>query len=285
MARCTPRYRALLEAPDASLGELLGRDPSAVAEQVELADADEVFFDLDPARSRLPTAHRLTLRREGDDLWAALDPRIVGGVHPSHFERIVQESPDIIAMIDRDFRHAFVNRAVETASGMTVDDFMGRSHDELGLPPEMVERFQTVYREVFATGKEGRKVFEFPSPDGTLHFYESRVVPLIEPDGSVEVLLSYARDVTEERSRHELETKLLETHRLESLGLLAGGIAHDFNNLLTSILGTATVARRKRDDPNVVEESLAQIEQSCMHAAELCRQLLCHADILLDTIH
>ncbi len=277
MARCTPRYRVLLETPDAGLAELTRLSGSALTALVERAAADEVFVDLEPRQSTRASTHRIVLRADGDDVWASLAPRAGDGVHPAHFERIVQESPDIIAMIDRDFRHAFVNRAVENASGMTVDDFMGRSHDELGLPAEMVERFQSVYRDVFATGEEGRKVFEFPSPDGTLHYYESRVVPLLEPDGSVKVLLSYARDITEEHTRHALETKLLETQRLESLGLLAGGIAHDFNNLLASIMGTAAVARRRRSDPRAIDESLEQIEQSCLHAAELCRQMLAYA--------
>ena len=43
--------------------------------------------------------------------------------------------------------------------------------------------------------------------------------------------------------RMELERRVLEHQKLESLGLLAGGIAHDFNNLLTVILAGSDLAR------------------------------------------
>src|SRR6188768_1308711 len=70
---------------------------------------------------------------------------------------------------------------------------------------------------------------------------------------------------------------MLETQKLESLGVLAGGIAHDFNNLLTVILGNASISRL---EPGIsAEEStrLATIVTAAQRAADLCRQLLAYA--------
>ena len=51
------------------------------------------------------------------------------------------------------------------------------------------------------------------------------------------------------REKGELERKVNQVQRLESLGMLAGGIAHDFNNLLTVILSGLSLAERASSEP------------------------------------
>jgi PAS domain S-box-containing protein len=77
--------------------------------------------------------------------------------------------------------------------------------------------------------------------------------------------------------RERMETRLQETQKLESLGVLAGGIAHDFNNLLTSILGNASLARLDLPPQSPAEQPLEQIERTSLRAADLCKQMLAYA--------
>jgi len=101
--------------------------------------------------------------------------------------------------------------------------------------------------------------------------------------------------INEEEDRRQLQLKMLEAQKLESLGVLAGGIAHDFNNLLTVIIGNASLAR---EAPALAAESLTQIETASQRAADLCRQMLTYAgksrismedcdinDIVANTVH
>jgi PAS domain S-box-containing protein len=80
-----------------------------------------------------------------------------------------------------------------------------------------------------------------------------------------------------EAERIKLERKLLETQKLESLGVLAGGIAHDFNNLLTGILGNASLASLELPEGSPIHDYLGQINQSSLRAADLCKQMLAYS--------
>ena len=71
-----------------------------------------------------------------------------------------------------------------------------------------------------------------------------------------------------------IERKLIDTHHLESLGLLTSGIAHDFNNLLTGVLGNASLARHEISSATEARSCLDQIETLALRAADLCQQLL-----------
>ena len=77
----------------------------------------------------------------------------------------------------------------------------------------------------------------------------------------------------EQDERRRLELKMLDTQRLESLGVLAGGVAHDFNNILVAIRCNAELLRDQvgsSDARHLVED----IETASSRAGDLCRRLL-----------
>ncbi|MBI3887423.1 MAG: response regulator [Opitutae bacterium] len=80
-----------------------------------------------------------------------------------------------------------------------------------------------------------------------------------------------------EFSAEQLQKKLQETQKLESLGVLAGGIAHDFNNLLTGVLGHASLAKLDLPPGAAAVQNIDQIEVAARRAADLCRQMLAYS--------
>ena len=79
------------------------------------------------------------------------------------------------------------------------------------------------------------------------------------------------RDVTEKK---DLEEQLLQSQKMEAIGLLAGGIAHDFNNLLMVIQGNVELSLMNLDPSHPICESLLKIEEGAQKASNLTHQLL-----------
>ena len=79
------------------------------------------------------------------------------------------------------------------------------------------------------------------------------------------------RDLTE---RVKFEREILETQKLESLGLLAGGVAHDFNNLLSGIIVNAELVDG-RDAGNRPFANSSPCDHTCLRAG-------CENDAAID---
>jgi two-component system sensor histidine kinase TtrS len=72
----------------------------------------------------------------------------------------------------------------------------------------------------------------------------------------------------------KLQEQLLQTQKMEAVGILAGGVAHDFNNILSAIVGYASLLRNKLrpDDPLLYNAS--QILAAADRASGLTKGLL-----------
>lgn len=77
--------------------------------------------------------------------------------------------------------------------------------------------------------------------------------------------------------RREIEERMRQGQKLESLGVLAGGIAHDFNNLLVGVLGNAELIRRKLPKDSPLHENLDEIESAAQRATSLSQKMLAYS--------
>ena len=98
-----------------------------------------------------------------------------------------------------------------------------------------------------------------------------RMFPVLERNGKLVNVVAMMEDVTD---RRRLEEQLIQSQKMESIGLLAGGIAHDFNNILGGILGYASFVKAQVPKGDKIYSHLETIERSALRAAELTSQLL-----------
>ena len=90
--------------------------------------------------------------------------------------------------------------------------------------------------------------------------------------------ISNIRDISEriksEKESKNLEAKLHQAQKMESIGILAGGIAHDFNNILTSISGFAQIGLGDADKGSDLEDDIQEILTAGLRAKDLVKQIL-----------
>jgi PAS domain S-box-containing protein len=175
-----------------------------------------------------------------------------------------------------------VNEAFARACGHDKARILGKTDRDI-WPSEHAERYMADDRRVIAT-REKVLVEEPIVEDGTLKWFETFKTPINDSRGTVIGTVGLARDITEskrhEEQRRQLERRMQQTQKLESLGVLAGGIAHDFNNLLVGVLANAELgltAARQTHASRVVFDRLNDVRKAALHAAELTNQMLAYA--------
>ena len=185
--------------------------------------------------------------------------------------------PAVVWIKDSEMRYLYVNAAYEKSFDLPHGSCIGKTAVDI-WPADIAARFDEANQQVLKL-KDDLRVIETTKSGGDIrHWMVTKF--LIQPETN-KLLGGIAFDITEakkaEKERQDLDRKLFETQKLESLGVLAGGVAHDFNNLLAIILGNINIARWHSDRGIAIEPQLQTIETIAMQAAAICRQLLTYA--------
>jgi signal transduction histidine kinase len=122
---------------------------------------------------------------------------------------------------------------------------------------------------IFGLGTFGDEGCRMPEP-GQLAYLVGMGGQLSVAAGRIRFTESKSRA---EREKRELEHRMMQIQKLESLGLLAGGIAHDFNNLLTVIMSGVSLAMEQTNDP-AMQDELQTVRDAAGRAGQLTKQLL-----------
>lgn len=112
--------------------------------------------------------------------------------------------------------------------------------------------------------------------EGCRDLTEGEVTYLVGMASQISVAASRIRYLDSQararKERSDLERRLQQVQKLESLGMLAGGIAHDFNNLLTVILASASLAEQHAGPE--WRGDIAAAMAAARRASDLTKQLL-----------
>ncbi len=120
-----------------------------------------------------------------------------------HFRALAENSPDVIMHFDRNHRHIYVNSEMEAQSGISKEQFLNRSHSEMGVfPEELVTLWEEALDSVFKNGKPRTIVFELEMANKRTTF-EWRLFPETGTSEAIDSVIGVARDITDTRASQD----------------------------------------------------------------------------------
>jgi two-component system cell cycle sensor histidine kinase/response regulator CckA len=140
-------------------------------------------------------SHQETSLDEGDEIFRAL----------------AENSYDAIMRFDREFRHLYVNPIAAKQTGIAREEFIGKTHEELGFPEDLVLVWEEAIQTVFDTGKPNRIEFLLPSNI----WIDWLIVPEYDDHGNVKTVMTSARDIS--KFKHATAALMESEERYRSL--------------------------------------------------------------------
>lgn len=184
------------------------------------------------------------------------------------FAHAFQLSADGINILNMNGGYTYCNKASVALYGYNTNEMHALHYYDINQDPALKEL--NLLTQVTRQGAWHGE-FEQTRKDGT-KFPASMSLSLIKDDTGSEIgFLEITRDISETT---QLEAELQQSRKMEALGTLAGGIAHDFNNILASILGNSEMIIMSKIDPVKTESYIQYIQESCVRAADLVKQIM-----------
>ncbi len=163
---------------------------------------DGSIFDAEVCLSRLELDDGPALLAMVRDLTEQME-------NEAKYKALVENSPDVIMRLDREGRHLFVNQSVEDVVPIPAEEFVGKTHRELGFQDHICSFWEQSIRTAFDSGETYETEFETETPTGS-KIFDWRLIPETTSDGQVSYLISIARDITSARNAERQYQQLFE---------------------------------------------------------------------------
>jgi PAS domain S-box-containing protein len=189
------------------------------------------------------------------------DDRSLEVLKSIHLEGLIQAIPDIAYIKDADRRNLIVNRAFESAFGLSQADVMGKRDEEI-LPPGLAAACKASDETALSGGGAIRFEEEAAGPDGRVLFYDTTKAPILSTDGRIIGLIGISRDITAQK-----ENERALGSALDEKDVLLKEIHHRVKNnlqVISSLLSLQSRCLRHPEDAVLFQESQRRIRSMAL---------------------
>ncbi|MDB4884199.1 MAG: hypothetical protein JWL95_2965 [Gemmatimonadetes bacterium] len=238
-----------------SVEEMIGMP---MAELVGVADRSRAARTVERGRRGVSVGEESTLRRkDGSEIWVhvsaspvtSADGTYAGSLamitdrtpyraaeealrrSEAQYRQIVETTTDGIITVDASARIVFVNRPFCKMLGYDARELIGES--AFAFVTADANASATLAFERRESGKVDSYDCSFRHKDGSAVAVNIAGCPILDADGRHVGSLGVVRDVTEQA---KLQSQMMVSDRLASLGTLAAGVAHEINNPLAAVM-------------------------------------------------
>ncbi len=159
-----------------------------------------------------------------------------------------------------------VNEAYSNMIGYNRDELLKMSIMDI----EAIEHPEETKKRLKQMIKNGSARFESKHQHKKGHVIDLEISSTFTHDNGG-MFYVFLRNITEKK---QMEERLRQAQKMESIGNLAGGIAHDFNNLLYPILGFAEILKEDLPSDSSEHESAQEIFDAGKRGRDLVKQIL-----------
>ncbi len=194
------------------------------------------------------------------------------GLLQARLAAIVQSVDECIIGEDLNGRITSWNESAETLFGRREDEVLGLQASEIMALEVRAARNDKASDIAGLASARAPQACTRTNADGAR---QSLLMSVSQIHDDRDQLVGYARVIRDVTQQNLLEAELLESQKLQAVGLLSGGLAHDFNNLLGIVVGNLDELE-KRINPSEpgAKPYLAAAQDAAARGSQVAQSLL-----------